>query len=426
MPSAEERAFFDRIRDEPAEDGPRLIYADWLEENGQPERAEFIRLQVALDKLPEDDPRRTDLRERERVLREANETRWAADLAPLVSGCEFRRGVIDSVSVDTNQFLTAGAAIFDVAPVRKVRFIDVGDRLAKLVQSPLLRNVRELDLSGNDTLENRGPILLGRSKQLVRLEALDLSFTELGDKGLQALANSPVFAALRSLYISGNGQAGGTARLGVPGLRALANSPHLSELSQLDVSGNYLSDTALRSLFEGPSARRLTRLALHGNRLGEAGTAALAASLVFTKMAELDGVIDLRRVEMGPAGTRVLAESPALKTVESLDLEGNFMGDAGLAALAASPHLKQLRVLSLRENRISDDGVRALARSPIMVTLRVVDLTGNVITQDSADRLSDASVEHHWRGLKLIVDSQLRTRPLAIGLLGGYFRRPLP
>ncbi|MBO0697996.1 MAG: TIGR02996 domain-containing protein, partial [Zavarzinella sp.] len=30
MPSAEERAFFDRIRDDPADDGPRLIYADWL------------------------------------------------------------------------------------------------------------------------------------------------------------------------------------------------------------------------------------------------------------------------------------------------------------------------------------------------------------------------------------------------------------
>lgn len=33
------------ILDEPADDAPRLVYADWLEENGQPERAEFIRVQ---------------------------------------------------------------------------------------------------------------------------------------------------------------------------------------------------------------------------------------------------------------------------------------------------------------------------------------------------------------------------------------------
>lgn len=32
----------------PEEDTPRLMYADWLDENDQPERAEFIRLQVAL------------------------------------------------------------------------------------------------------------------------------------------------------------------------------------------------------------------------------------------------------------------------------------------------------------------------------------------------------------------------------------------
>jgi len=89
--------------------------------------------------------------------------------------------------------------------------------------------------------------------------------------------------------------------------------------------------------------------------------------------------------------------------------------------------LTRLRILSLRENRISDNGVRALARSPVMATLRVLDLTGNLITQDSADRLYEASVEYDWRGLlKLKVDSELRTRPFAIGPLGGYFRRPLP
>ena len=32
----------------PDEDTPRLIYADWLQENGEPDRAEFIRLQCRL------------------------------------------------------------------------------------------------------------------------------------------------------------------------------------------------------------------------------------------------------------------------------------------------------------------------------------------------------------------------------------------
>src|SRR5262245_46230214 len=37
--------FLQTITESPAEDGPRLVYADWLEERGEADRAEFIRLQ---------------------------------------------------------------------------------------------------------------------------------------------------------------------------------------------------------------------------------------------------------------------------------------------------------------------------------------------------------------------------------------------
>jgi hypothetical protein len=46
----------------------RLVYADWLDDNGEHERAEFIRLQCALPRLPEDDDRRVALEKREREL----------------------------------------------------------------------------------------------------------------------------------------------------------------------------------------------------------------------------------------------------------------------------------------------------------------------------------------------------------------------
>lgn len=35
------------IREDPDDDAPRLIYADWLDDNGQPLRGEFIRAQIA-------------------------------------------------------------------------------------------------------------------------------------------------------------------------------------------------------------------------------------------------------------------------------------------------------------------------------------------------------------------------------------------
>lgn len=40
----------------PEEDTPRLVYADWLQENGQEERAEFIRLQIKIVALERDMP----------------------------------------------------------------------------------------------------------------------------------------------------------------------------------------------------------------------------------------------------------------------------------------------------------------------------------------------------------------------------------
>lgn len=45
---SDEAAFLAAILAEPADDTVRLVYADWLQENGQPERAEFIRVQVEL------------------------------------------------------------------------------------------------------------------------------------------------------------------------------------------------------------------------------------------------------------------------------------------------------------------------------------------------------------------------------------------
>lgn len=46
MPDA--APFLAAIRAAPDDDAPRLIYADWLDEHGQPERAEFIRVQCEL------------------------------------------------------------------------------------------------------------------------------------------------------------------------------------------------------------------------------------------------------------------------------------------------------------------------------------------------------------------------------------------
>jgi uncharacterized protein (TIGR02996 family) len=63
-----DEAFLQAIIESPDDDTPRLVYADWLEEHGQAERAAFIRVQCELARLPEGDPCRPELDKREHAL----------------------------------------------------------------------------------------------------------------------------------------------------------------------------------------------------------------------------------------------------------------------------------------------------------------------------------------------------------------------
>src|SRR5215218_395524 len=49
----EAAALYRAILAHPDEDTPRLVYADWLDEHGQPDRAEFIRVQCRLARANE-------------------------------------------------------------------------------------------------------------------------------------------------------------------------------------------------------------------------------------------------------------------------------------------------------------------------------------------------------------------------------------
>jgi len=84
------RAILENVED----DLPRLVYADWLEGRGDP-RAEFIRVQIALDRLAWGDPRQPELQAREADLWQEYGQDWKADLPDLddsFSWGDFHRG----------------------------------------------------------------------------------------------------------------------------------------------------------------------------------------------------------------------------------------------------------------------------------------------------------------------------------------------
>jgi uncharacterized protein (TIGR02996 family) len=50
---ATDAAFLRDILANPADEARRLIYADWLEDHGDPDRAEFIRVECEREKVPD-------------------------------------------------------------------------------------------------------------------------------------------------------------------------------------------------------------------------------------------------------------------------------------------------------------------------------------------------------------------------------------
>lgn len=205
--TADDEAFLRAILEEPDEDPPRLVYADWLEERGNP-RAAFIRLQCALACYDEDD-RPPELEAREREMLEKHEVEWTGLLRGLVTFCLFHRGFIDEIATTAEGFLTHAETLFRLAPIREVHLSDVGSYAARLAGCPYLARLRYLDLSGTE-LSDSGAVLLANSPYLAGLTGLNLTAACIGDTGAEALARSPHLGSVTEMYLGGNsiGQAG--------------------------------------------------------------------------------------------------------------------------------------------------------------------------------------------------------------------------
>ena len=108
---------FRRLLAAPEDDAPRLVYADWLDEHGQPERAEFVRLQCAMDRIPPKTGRWRPLYER--AVRWSGEWKahWAGPALERVLNAEFRRGFVDRVRLTVDQFLKSADELLTLEPV---------------------------------------------------------------------------------------------------------------------------------------------------------------------------------------------------------------------------------------------------------------------------------------------------------------------
>jgi uncharacterized protein (TIGR02996 family) len=434
-----ENAFREAILEDPDDDTPRLVYADWLQEHGDSERGEFIRVQVELARLPPGDERRSGLLAREGRLFLLNRDRWT------IQGLRrphFHRGFIDEWNFGwppdeafrQAPIQTVWHVVYDewypdeadepqypvnsphLARVRTAH-LPAGrsntiptDLLLGFTECPHLTDLRSLDVSGNNDMGDEGlSQLVGsgptsrRSARatppgLLRLETLNVSETGLGDEAVEALVDSPVARTLTRLDLSEN------PRITSAGVRALFGSDLGGRLTELHLSEvgrsqdavvaalvKALPQTALRRLKVGKcfrTVRQIERLAnaaswgtLQGLDLSFAPLSGdgLRALMKCPHLAGLSH-LSLDYCGLKDGDVKVLAKCPHLQGLTHLSLISNNIGDVGAKALAASPHLRRLVYLNLgnHASTFGDTGLTALAESPLLARLCCLDLKGSM------------------------------------------------
>jgi uncharacterized protein (TIGR02996 family) len=349
----------------PADDAPRLVYADWLLERGDA-RGELIRLQCDLAALHKKDPRRAELEPRAARLVEDFGARFAGSVAEHADDYQLARGFVSSVTMTAGGFRKHGGRLFREHPIDELRLRPVNEEsLAKLAACPDLALVRRLSLGPGDLRRMRYVQLAGLAgcRYLDGLEHLDLSMYVTDPMDWERFLDGLVAPQLRSIDFA-------WACVSPRCLRSIARNRYLPRLEELSLeqvsalsdlrranrsdvrvppellhpeeSADALVDQAFELLADSPTVRALQRLRLGWYVIESAHVARLVAGANAERLTLLN-LNGCRRVD--DDGLRAIAASARLGALELLDVSFTRMTEAGAEALLASPHLSSLRTL---------------------------------------------------------------------------------
>ncbi|HEX4588666.1 MAG TPA: TIGR02996 domain-containing protein [Gemmataceae bacterium] len=359
--------FLRAIIADPNADGPRLVYADWLEDCGDTARAEFIRIQCALAAMPENERQYHPLAERAQALEGTHREQWLQPLREALGhsgdgsriwlgflrlnptktliNANFRRGFAEYVHVETAAFLAHASKLVGATPLRTlvlepadfdrsaehwdaltrcpelgrltgihVRTLGVGpDEMRRFTEIPHVQGLRSFGLYQQTGPEAEAVEILARSTFLSRLVALELSGGQApGDDGTDRLLLGPECKHLESLFLAGMPGISGSL------IERLTNSAPFSRLTSLAISRASIGDVELEAFFAWlpPS---VSRLAFHSCGLGNRTAISLAGTQHLRGLRQLE----LNANQITDIGALTFADSPNLLASTRLDLRGN-------------------------------------------------------------------------------------------------------
>jgi uncharacterized protein (TIGR02996 family) len=330
------------IAERPDERGGYEVYADWLDERGDP-RGEWIHVQLATEDRPGD----AELRQREQDLLATHEAEWLGRLSssgywPTVPiQVAWRRGFVHRAEVRT-QYETEEAAL-------------IYRELAALPAAALLRELRASVAcsygGGGDDDSSLIEALRDRPLPTLRVLELDpfefqLSWTHVGDL---SRANAAL-ARLEALTIGAGRITLGAIdlpelrrlRLESGGLRAhvlaslaAARWPALETLEVFLGTSEYggtCTPVDVMPILAGATLPLVTRLALCNGTFGDELAVAATRAPILSRLRALD----LSLGTMGADGAAAIVEhAVAFAHLDELDLSENYIPDAACERLRA-------------------------------------------------------------------------------------------
>lgn len=261
-------AFIRAILDSPDDDTARLVFADWLEEHGEPERAEFIRAQIAPTCVPETVRRRNDPGERVAGLHGAAiGGGWRRALGLSEVQGEYVRGFLTGVVLPSAQFLERATQVLASEPVaivlelrnRHNEWPVTRDQFDQLATSPCLRAVSEI-VDYDYRIGAEMFCCLMRSPHLVNLRKIQLFECHIGPRGVRAIADAPAAFRLRALVLNES-----LRPAPLDAVQLIATSPRFASLKYLDLSFNDLGNDSVEALLASQTLPRQMRLELRDN-----------------------------------------------------------------------------------------------------------------------------------------------------------------
>lgn len=210
--------YFAEIVARPAEDGPRLAYADAIAE-AQPRRSALIRYQVLRYRadLPDAEgrwaphsPELVALGSAVSVFEYRMTDGWGRYIEPFArparsdypSGWALERGFVARLRADAAVVADPMVKIFERAPIEYLALTPVGDVPAVLRMKEMAQ-LRRLDL-GALGLRDEDIAVLAREGHLARCEALDLRSNQITEAGFATLVASAEIRAMRSVRLDNN------------------------------------------------------------------------------------------------------------------------------------------------------------------------------------------------------------------------------